>query len=150
MSSPMVERIPDQPPGLLPERSEAVGTHRRVLEAALVAFGERGFAGVTVREIARDSGIRVSSMYGHIPSKEMLLYELTVLGHEEHCDQVTRAVAEAGDDLLDRVKAWVRAHVHVHITYQLVARVSNRELHFLTGARQQRILEIRDRTRGML
>lgn len=135
---------------LLPDRAEAIGTHRRVLEAALVAFGERGFHGVTVREIAREAGIHVSSIYGHTPSKEMLLYELTVLGHEEHQDQVMTAVENAGDDLLAQVTAYVRAHVHVHITYRTLARVSNRELHVLTGVRQKRVVQIRDRSRGIL
>ena len=139
-----------EPIQLLPPRSAAVGTHRRVLEAALVAFGDRGFHGVTVREIAKGAGIHVSSIYGHIPSKEMLLYELSLLGHEEHLEQVTAAVAGAGGDLGDRVDAYVRAHVHVHATYQLVARVSNRELRSLTGVRRQRIDEIRDRARQIL
>ncbi|MFN2462979.1 MAG: TetR/AcrR family transcriptional regulator [Candidatus Dormibacteria bacterium] len=135
---------------LLPDRAAAIGTHRRVLEAALVAFGERGFHGVTVREIARDAGIHVSSIYGHTPSKEMLLYELTVLGHQEHQEQVVTAVEAAGDDLLERLTAYVRAHVHVHITYRTLARVSNRELHVLTGVRQKRVVEIRDHSRGIL
>lgn len=135
---------------LLPPRAGVVGTHRRVLEAALEAFAERGFHGVTVREIAKAAGIHVSSIYGHIPSKEMLLFELSLLGHEEHLAQVTQAVEGAGDDVVARVDAYVRAHVHVHITYQLVARVSNRELHALTGSRRQRIDEIRDQARQLI
>ena len=135
---------------LLPPRTSAVGTHRRVLEAALVAFGDRGFHGVTVREIAREAGIHVSSIYGHIPSKEMLLYDLSLLGHEEHLEQVRTSVGAAGDGVLDRVDAYVRAHVHVHIAYQLVARVSNRELRALTGSRVERINQIREEARQIL
>lgn len=131
-------------PELLPQRASAVGTHRRVLEAALVAFGERGFNGVTVREIAKAAGIHVSSIYGHIPSKEMLLYELALLGHEDHYELVTSAVAAAGPDVVERVKAYVRAHVHAHTTHQQLARVSNSELHALTGPRHEHITKIRD------
>ena len=136
--------------GLLPGRADAEGTHRRVLEAALECFGERGFHGVTVREVAQRAGIHVSSIYGHITSKEMLLFELSLLGHEEHSDQVITAVADAGPDVLARFTAYVRAHVHVHITYRMLARVSNKELHCLTGASLQRIQDIRERSRQLL
>jgi AcrR family transcriptional regulator len=135
---------------LLPPRADAEGTHRRVLEAALECFGERGFHGVTVREIAKRAGIHVSSIYGHIPSKEALLFELSLLGHDEHSDQVTRALDGAGPDLVARFTAYVRAHVHVHISYRMVARVSNKELHCLTGERRDQIQAIRDRSRKLL
>lgn len=146
----MAEPQPTARVELLPERADAVGTHRRVLEAALVAFGERGFNGVTVREIAKAAGIHVSSIYGHIPSKEMLLYELTLLGHEDHFELVSGAVAAAGPDVVDRVKAYVRAHVHAHTTHQELARVSNAELHALTGTRHEHIAQIRDRGSRLL
>ncbi|MHB8508090.1 MAG: helix-turn-helix domain-containing protein [Candidatus Dormibacteria bacterium] len=70
------------PQPLLPARADADGTHRRLLEAALVLFGDRGFHGVSVREIAEATGIRPSSMYAHLASKEQLLLELMLIGHE--------------------------------------------------------------------
>lgn len=134
----------------LPRRAEAVGTHRRVLEAALECLGERGFHGVTVREIAQRAGIHVSSIYGHIPSKEEVLFELSLLGHEEHAEQVGAALAAAGPDVRDRFTAYVRAHMHVHIRYCVIARVGNKELRFLTGSRRERIQAIRDSSRKLL
>jgi len=113
-------------------------------------FSERGYHAVTVREIARRVGIHVSSIYGHIPSKEMLLYQLQLIGHEEHHDQVAAAVDAAGPDVADRAAAYLRAHVHVHITYRMLARVSNKELYALTGDRQRRIQAIREQSRQVL
>lgn len=113
-------------------------------------FSERGYHAVTVREIAKRVGIHVSSIYGHIPSKEMLLYQLQLIGHEEHHDQVTRAVATAGPGVVDRVAAYLRAHVSVHLTYRMLARVSNKELYALTGDRQSRIQAIREDSRQLL
>src|SRR5258708_37081758 len=79
---------------LLPSRSEADGTHRRLLEVALLTFGERGFHGVPVRELAAAAGIQPSSMYAHLASKEALLIDLGILGHQEHRHHV-RAVPDS-------------------------------------------------------
>jgi AcrR family transcriptional regulator len=105
---------------------------------------------VTVREIANRVGIHVSSIYGHIPSKEMLLFQLQLIGHEEHHDQVATAIAQAGPDVGDRIAAYLRAHVRVHLTYRMLARVSNKELYALTGERQRRIQAIREESRQLL
>jgi AcrR family transcriptional regulator len=136
--------------GLLPPRADAAGTLLKVLEAAMELFSERGYHAVTVREIAKRVGIHVSSIYGHIPSKEMLLYQLQLIGHEEHHDQVAAAIAAAGPDVTDRIAAYLRAHVRVHITYRMLARVSNKELYALTGDRQRRIQAVREQSRQLL
>jgi AcrR family transcriptional regulator len=148
-SSP-AEALPSPENGLLPPRADAAGTLRKVLEAAMELFSERGYHAVTVREIAKAVGIHVSSIYGHIPSKEMLLYQLQLIGHEEHWDQVRSAVAAAGPGVVDRVAAYLRAHVRVHMTYRMLARVSNKELYALTGDRRRRIQQIREHSRQLL
>jgi AcrR family transcriptional regulator len=135
---------------VLPPSVEADGTHRRLLEAALVAFSERGFHGVSVRELARATDIHPSSMYAHLASKEALLMELMTLGHEEYADRVRTAVAEAGADVTDRLAAFVRAHVGMHVSYPLLARVSNRELHALSPARRNKVVAIRDECSALL
>src|SRR5947208_7175397 len=95
---------------LLPARAIADGTHRRLLEEALLLFGQRGFHGVSVREIAEATGIRASSLYGHLESKEQLLFELVIVGHEEHHDLLRRALLEASADPIDQISRLVRAH----------------------------------------
>jgi len=130
---------------LLPPSAVVEGTHRRVLEAALVCFGERGFHAVTVREIAKRAGINVSSIYWHVPSKEEVLYELCLLGHESHAEFYTEAMAAAGPDPRDRFIAFAESHIRTHITYRMLARVSNRELHCLNPAHRRRIQVFRDR-----
>lgn len=130
---------------LLPPDVAAEGTHRRVLEAALACFGERGFHAVTVREIAQRANIHVSSIYWHVPSKEDVLFELCLLGHQFHADLYTEALATAGPDPVDRFAAWADSHIRTHITYRMLARVSNRELGCLSAAHRKRIQMFRDR-----
>jgi len=128
---------------LLPPRASADGTHRRLLEAALVRFGERGFHGVSVREIATATGIRASSVYAHLESKEQLLFELMLLGHEEHHELLRQALLDAGANPVDQITQLVRAHVRMHATYPLLARVSNREMAALAPASRERVLAVR-------
>jgi AcrR family transcriptional regulator len=144
------QALPAAESELLPPRADAAGTLLKVLEAAMELFSERGYHAVTVREIAKRVGIHVSSIYGHIPSKEMLLYQLQLIGHEEHGQQVAAAVEAAGSDVVARIAAYLRAHVRVHLTYRMLARVSNKELYALTGDRQRRIQDIREHSRQLL
>src|SRR5579864_8578630 len=125
----LAEEFVDQ--RLLPARSVADGTHRRLLEVALLTFGERGFHGVSVRELAAAAGIQPSSMYAHLASKEALLMELVMLGHEEHRDRLRAARDLSAGDPMERIRALVRTHVGFHAEYPLLARVANRELHAL-------------------
>jgi AcrR family transcriptional regulator len=128
---------------LLPARATADGTHRRILEAALVRFGERGFHGVSVREIAEAAGVRASSVYAHLESKEQLLFQLMLIGHEEHHECLRMALLEAGSDPIEQVTELARAHARMHATYPLMARVANREMAALAPESKQRIIDVR-------
>jgi len=131
------------PETLLPARATADGTLRRMLLSALVLFAERGYHAVPVREIARGAGIRASSMYEHCASKEELLLDLMLIGHEEHRAWLTEALHGAGDDPRRQIDAVVRAHVRVHATYPMLTRVCNRELESLSNDSLARVLEVR-------
>lgn len=131
---------------LLPPRATADGTHRRLLEEALIRFGERGFHGVSVREIAEGAGIRASSMYAHLESKEQLLFELVIMGHEEHHELLRHALLDAGSDPVDQIRRVMRAHVYLHATYPLLARICNRELEALGPSSRARVMEVRNRS----
>ena len=142
--------VPHDAPGLLPSRATSDGTVRRLQEAALVLFGERGYHGVSVREIAQAAGVRASSMYAHFESKEQLLADLMFLGHQEHRDRLKRALLDSGPDPADQVRALVRAHVQLHAEHSLLARVANREMGGLSPEHQKAVLAIRREAEQML
>lgn len=131
------------PETLLPPRATADGTLRRMLHSALVLFAQRGYHAVPVREIARGAGIRASSMYEHRASKEKLLLELMLIGHEEHRAQLLAAAEKADADPVAQIDALIRAHVWVHATYPLLTRVCNRELGSLEQDSLDAVLEVR-------
>lgn len=134
---------------LLPERATSDGTHRRLLEEALVRFGERGYHGVSVREIARAAGVQASSLYAHLESKEELLFELMMLGHEEHHELLRRVLLEAGSDPAEQVSDLVAAHVVFHATYPLLARICNREMSALGQANRDQVVTVRNQSEQM-
>lgn len=137
-------------PALLPPRATADGTLRRVQETALQLFADRGYHGVSMRELAAAAGIGTSSLYDHVAAKEDLLRQLILIGHEEHRDGIRRAVLESGGDVDEQLRAAVAAHVRMHATYPLLATVANNELHALGDAAQREVVAVRGDAERML
>jgi AcrR family transcriptional regulator len=127
----------------LPPRLSASGTLRRIYEAALLLFGERGYHAVSVRDIAREVGVHASSIYAHVTSKQQLLGDLIRLGHDEHRDWLRHALLEVGTNPADQLAALVRAHTAMHATFPLLARLSNRELGSLDPPIRADVLAVR-------
>ncbi len=135
---------------LLPPGTAGSGMQRRVWEVALSCFGELGYHAVSIRDIACGAGIQPSSVYAHVRSKEELLYDLCLLGHQTHYHRVRDAVLSAGPDPAAQVRAYVHGHVWMHVTYRMLARVANRELGALSDERQARVRRVRDASVGLL
>lgn len=141
--------LDNQPPAavaggeLLPPRATATKTLRKLQEAALVGFGERGYHGVSIRELAEAAGVRVSSIYSHVSAKEDLLLELMVVGHEEHNARLRAALLSSQPDPRAQMEALVKAHVTMHATYPLLTRVNNKELHALSPENAARVMAVR-------
>ena len=57
---------------LVSERVPEATTRERMLDAGLALFAEHGFAGTSMRMLARATGLRESSFYNHFASKEEL------------------------------------------------------------------------------
>ena len=90
-------------------------TRRREIEAvASTLFHERGYAGTSVRDIARALDIQGASLYAHVASKEDVLWAIvdrTATRFELAADTVASSTATDGPaEVLDRL---VRAHVGV-------------------------------------
>ncbi len=150
MSSPVAQDLRQVDPGLLPPRALADGTLRRLQEAALVLFAERGYHGVSMRELAAKAGIRASSIYAHVASKEELLRQLLLIAHDEHRDGMRQAVLDADGDPAQQLSAATRAHVRMHATYPMLALVANNELRSLTPDAQRSVHAVRGDAEGML
>jgi AcrR family transcriptional regulator len=127
----------------LPPRADSDGTLRRIYEQALILFADRGYHGVSMRDIAQACGIKASSIYAHLPSKEQLLRDLIVMAHEEHREGLRDALLGAGSDPADQLRAVVAAHVRFHAEYSMLATVGNNEMHALSEENAAEIQAIR-------
>ena len=51
-------------------------TKQKILEVAVDLFSQKGFSGVSIREITRNVGIKESSLYNHFQSKDDILTQI--------------------------------------------------------------------------
>ncbi len=85
------------------------GPRRRILEAARMLFGERGYASTSLRAIADEVGMTPPALYWYFASKQAILYALlrsTVYGFLEAVESEV-----IGQHQEDRLRQFVRAHV---------------------------------------
>ena len=146
-----MEALLDPPgPSLLPPWMELSDARRRMFETAIVLFGERGFHGVSVRDLTEALGQHKAALYGHAASKQDLLFQLVLSGYQEHRQLLRDALAGADEDPVSQVRALVRAHVQFHLYYRAAARVCTRELRALTDENRETVTAVRDQTQRML
>jgi TetR/AcrR family transcriptional regulator, cholesterol catabolism regulator len=122
---------------------EALKPRAAILEAAIALFGRRGYAGTTMRDIAKEVGVLPGSLYAHIDSKETLLDEIVELGIESFL-AIEAQLPEAGP-VVDRLRAAIMAHVKVAAEHPGRSQVVFHQWRFLTEPNLTRALNKRRR-----
>ena len=100
----------DAAPIKAPSKSEV--TRQAILHAAAGLFRERGYAAVSLRDIAEVVGMKTGSLYYHFESKESLVEEILTLGTQGAMSASKDAVAALGAaaDPVDKLAAVFSAH----------------------------------------
>lgn len=129
--------------GLLPPGVELTDAKRRLFEKAMELFGRDGYHGVSIRDIATALGQQPGSIYFHVASKQELLYELAIIGHEAHLKRLRDALLDTGAEPVDQLDALVTAHIWGHLNYPSMARVVNKEMGALPDEQLRTVLAIR-------
>ena len=87
-----------------------------VVAAAVDNFQRLGYHGTSMRDIARDAGITVASIYHHFPSKQLILQDIMkrVLSDAFSATRTALMAAPAAPEerLAEIVRAWIRFHTH--------------------------------------
>ena len=85
-------------------------THEALRRAALASFANRGFANVTVSELAREAGVTERTFFRHFPTKEAVLFQ----DYETQVEWLSEALAQrpASESLFDAVLASVASFPH--------------------------------------
>jgi len=79
--------------------AKGVARHGEILETAKRLFGERGFRGTALREIATECGIAHSTLLHYFPTKQSLL--MAVLAERDERARSESERLERLDDILD-------------------------------------------------
>jgi len=85
-------------------------THEALRQAALKSFASKGFANVTVTELAREAGVTERTFFRHFPTKEAVLFE----DYETQFEWLAEALAQrpASESLYDAVLTSVASFPH--------------------------------------
>ncbi len=87
----------------------ALSSRDQLLEVAARHFASRGYAAVTIRDIAEDLGIRQPSIYYHVPGGKQDLYvEVTLRHFERHREGALAAIGPETDSLEQRLRRFAR------------------------------------------
>lgn len=139
----MTAAAPEMPaagPSLPIEGSRA---RQRLFHAAIELFGKRGYHGVSLRDIADALGQKPPAVYGHVTSKQDLLYQLALIGEHLHRRAIKDALLESVPDPREQLRALVRAHVLVHLQHPDLACVINLESRHLSPEQNADLLASR-------
>jgi len=87
-------------------------TRRRVHEAAMALFREKGFDATTMRDVAAAAGMSLGAAYHYFPSKEAIVMAYYAGLQDEHARLVEEAV-EAHPGTRERLSAALHAKLHI-------------------------------------
>ena len=124
-------------------------TALRVREAALRLFADKGYAAVSMREIASEVGLQAGALYNHFPTKQAILVDLL----ETHMIDLIAAWEGESRRFADPVGAlvgFVRFHIRYHLERQDAVFISYMELRNLERDGFERVEELRRVYEGFL
>ncbi|GEL20485.1 TetR/AcrR family transcriptional regulator [Pseudonocardia asaccharolytica] len=107
--------------------------------AAREIFAERGYHGASIRDIARRAGLSLSALYYWHPSKQSLLAALIEESAQAFFRMCEIALAEAGDDPTERLRAMVAATVEFRVRHRVESNIGAREWRNLEPANRERL-----------
>lgn len=117
-------------------------TRQRLLDAAVDSFAEKGFSGTTTRDIAARAGMSPAAVYVHHDSKEHLLYEVSLKGHQDALEVVNTSRLSTSDPI-ERIRRIVYDFTSWHAEHHRVGRIVQYEFHALSADHRREIAALR-------
>src|SRR5689334_16691951 len=123
--------------------SNGENTEKAIREAAVKAIAKHGFEAASLRDIAKEVGIRAPSLYNYISSKEQLLYELM---KDPLSSMLTeyRALVKEIEDPAEKLRIFVQVHLNFHLRSRLDVFIGNMELRSLSANHYRTISNLRE------
>ncbi|MGP2441244.1 TetR/AcrR family transcriptional regulator [Streptomyces sp. JW3] len=120
-----------------------------ILVHAMEAFGEHGYHGTSVRDIAGRVGVTVPALYYHYENKQALLATLLETSIKDVLDRCRAAAEEAGDEPLPRFCAMVESIV-LYMAHRQGLAFLDTEIRSLEPGNRARYVALRDYLEHML
>ena len=118
-------------------------TKPKISEIALNLFAERGYAAVSMRQIASKVGLQVGALYNYFPDKQTILSEL-LIHHMENLLQTwhSQKLPEKPDKLLE---FFVGFHIEYHLNRPEEVFIAYMELRNLSSDNFKKIEKLRNK-----
>ena len=103
-------------------RADAARNRRRLLDAARLAFAERG-AGASLEEIARAAGVGIGTLYRHFPTRDALVEQV----YRDEAGQLAEAAQRLAMEVppLEALRRWLLLFVDYLVTKRSMAELLN-------------------------
>ena len=113
--------VPDTAPRK--PRADALRNRRRLVDAAKLAFAQRGTA-ASLEEIARVAGVGIGTLYRHFPTRDALVEQV----YRDEARQLAEAARRLGEESsppLEALRRWPLLFVDHLVTKQSMAELLN-------------------------
>jgi AcrR family transcriptional regulator len=100
-----------------PTRAPAEGVSeaaQAILDTAARLFREEGYASISLRDIAAETGMKAASLYHHFASKDEIVSEVLRIGVERVSEEVRRSVMALPPDA--DALLLLRTAIHAHLS----------------------------------
>jgi AcrR family transcriptional regulator len=126
------------------EETGSVGTTKETIKkAAINLFYKKSYFATAMSNIALDSNIRKASIYHHYASKEDILFDI-LMTTMSALDVYIEKCLQGVENIENRMRAAVRAHVKFHCDNQKEVLISDTELRGLTAKNYKAFVALRD------
>lgn len=86
----------------------------QIIKTAARLYRDKGYNAVSMRDLAENLGIKASSIYNHIPSKEEILAEVIMDLVREFTSHITMVI-NLNCSILEKIKMIIEMHVHMTV-----------------------------------
>jgi len=114
----------------------------RILESATQVFCEKGYAGASMRDIARSTGMSLAGMYHYFCSKERLLYLIQKHSFSTIVSRLRARVANATNPE-QGIRIFILNHLEYFLEHQQAMKVLSHEDESLAGEYGREIAQIK-------
>ncbi|WP_083541905.1 TetR/AcrR family transcriptional regulator [Kribbia dieselivorans] len=116
----------------------------RILDAAVTAFGQRGYHGASIRDVAQLAQVSPGSLYNYFATKQDILFTIMDRGISRLVEVTEQALFDAPADPVSRLRAVVGTHVRNHARGTVESLIGNSELRSLEPGNRAVIVAKRD------